>query len=582
MSPWIHTYQITVEMTSPHARRALTGECPCLGLVRQLKRHLPLKGAKEVLNLMTTLTLTGLNPRPNQLMPEPIPPTQEQTDTYNSLRLLQINLNKSEKAHLDIINEELSMHYDIVLIQEPYTTTSNGVRSPPNFRLVCPSYRFQSEDQIRSAIYVNKTLKTDDWIILDIPNTNDITAIQLKGPYGKLSIFNIYNDCTHSRNEAHLRRFINDHSADLIGTENHHMLWAGDFNRHHLLWDRDEDTHLFTQEAMRSAERLIETCATYELAMALPKGLPTLQHMVTKKYSRPDNVFATPGLLDMVTKCKVDPAIHPTSTDHFPIVTNITLPQERINTPPSYNFREADWEVFRRTLRTKLRLTPQRPVITSLQQLEEAAAQLTTSIQIRIQENVKKSKPRPDAKRWWNSDLERMRKELNRLRADSYRYRALADDPSHQLLKDKSNRYGEAIIDAKRQHWANYLEEMTQSDIWTANKYIKEPVGDGGCPRIPTLRFKDNRGIDVTINNNEDKAKVFAKTFFPPPPELQEDYEHYEYPEPLPDPPKVTPEQVRRHIARLSPYKAYGPDGIPNIVLQKCTDIILDRLVVIF
>ena len=92
------------------------------------------------------------------------------------------------------------------------------------------------------------------------------------------------------------------------------MLWAGDFNRHHPLWDSDEDAHLFTQESMHSAEHLIETCATYDLAMALPKGLPTLQHMVTKKYSRPDNVFITPGLLDMITKCEVDPVIRPTST----------------------------------------------------------------------------------------------------------------------------------------------------------------------------------------------------------------------------------------------------------------------------
>ncbi|KAF8268519.1 hypothetical protein EI94DRAFT_1467624, partial [Lactarius quietus] len=29
---------------------------------------------------------------------------------------------------------------------------------------------------------------------------------------------------------------------------------------------------------------------------------------------------------------------------------------------------------------------------------------------------------------------------------------------------------------------------------------------------------------------------------------------------------------------RLKPYKAPGPDGIPNIVLIKCADILIDRL----
>jgi hypothetical protein len=35
-------------------------------------------------------------------------------------------------------------------------------------------------------------------------------------------------------------------------------------------------------------------------------------------------------------------------------------------------------------------------------------------------------------------------------------------------------------------------------------------------------------------------------------------------------------------LANLKPYKAPGPDGIPNIVLTKCTDIIASRLHLIY
>jgi hypothetical protein len=76
------------------------------------------------------------------------------------------------------------------------------------------------------------------------------------------------------------------------------MIQAGDFNRHHPLWDNNEDIHLFTQQANRFAEGIIELIAAYNLIMALPKGIPTLQHMVTGRYSRPDNVFSTAGLSD--------------------------------------------------------------------------------------------------------------------------------------------------------------------------------------------------------------------------------------------------------------------------------------------
>jgi ribonuclease HI len=175
-----------------------------------------------------------------------------------------------------------------------------------------------------------------------------------------------------------------------------------------------------------------------------------------------------------------------------------------------------------------------------------------------------------------------MRKELNRLRSTSYRFRIFADHPSHSELKTKSSLYGETIIHAKRSHWANYLEEMTASEIWTANKYIKEPVGDGGNPRIPTLKSKNAAGVESSISSNEGKAKVLAATFFPPPPALEQDYSNEEYPDPLPDPPKITMEQLLRHILKPAPYKAHGPDEVPNVVIQKCAPLIQNRLIRIY
>ena len=515
-------------------------------------------------------------------MPDITPEVPRNQENNNRLRIFQLNLNKSEKAHLDVINERVSQKYDIILIQEPYTTAFNAIRTPSNFRPVFPAHRFQSQDPIRSVIWVNKNLDTKNWTSIDIPGTNDITAVQLTGPYGTLSIFNIYNDCTHSRNEMHLRRYIHDHTNVILATENHHMLWMGDFNRHHPYWDSDENIHLFTQQATRFAEGLIELVATYDLSMPLPKGIPTLQHMVTKRYSRPDNVFSTTALTELITQCEVDPSARPPSTDHFPIVTHITLPQERIEAPSSYNFREADWDVFKENLMAGLEAVPNPQIITSPEQLSTVTDQLVQVIQTTIRENITKSKPRPDAKRWWNGDLKKMRRDLNRLRAVSFKYRAIADHPSHNELRTKSNVYGDAIIQAKRQHWANYLEEMTATDIWTANKFIKEPAGDGGSPRIPTLKTKNAAGVEISTNNNDDKAKIFARTFFPPAPAQPAEHGHQEYPEPLPDPPQISADQVRRHIAKLSPYKACGPDGIPNVVLQRCVDIILSRLLTIF
>lgn len=119
-----------------------------------------------------------------------------QAESHKNIKILQINLNKSEKAHLDIINDKVSMNYNVILIQEPHTMAFNAIRSPANFRPVYPKNRLQDNAQIRSVIWVNRKLDTNNWTILDIPDSNDITAIQLNGPYSKLAIFNIvYNDC---------------------------------------------------------------------------------------------------------------------------------------------------------------------------------------------------------------------------------------------------------------------------------------------------------------------------------------------------------------------------------------------------
>ena len=72
---------------------------------------------------------------------------------------------------------------------------------------------------------------------------------------------------------------------------------------------------------------------------------------------------------------------------------------------------------------------------------------------------------------------------------------------------------------------------MNASEIWTANKYLKEPTGDGSLPRIPPLKTTNEDGLLLTTEDNTSKATLLVKMFFPPPPDnlndnnhLQEDY----------------------------------------------------------
>ena len=69
------------------------------------------------------------------------------------------------------------------------------------------------------------------------------------------------------------------------------------------MWDEERNGHLFTAAALLEAGRLLEIVAEHGMMMAPPKDIPTLESMATKNWTRPDNVFCTPGLMDKLIFC---------------------------------------------------------------------------------------------------------------------------------------------------------------------------------------------------------------------------------------------------------------------------------------
>jgi len=102
--------------------------------------------------------------------------------------MLQLNLNKLHKAHLDLINGPLGNNWDLILIQEPYITPLGHIRTPNGYTTISPQDRFlDNSDQPRSVTWVNSKLSTNNWKALNILGNNDITALQIKTQEGKLA-----------------------------------------------------------------------------------------------------------------------------------------------------------------------------------------------------------------------------------------------------------------------------------------------------------------------------------------------------------------------------------------------------------
>jgi len=149
-----------------------------------------------------------------------------------------------------------------------------------------------------------------------------------------------------------LTKFHKDNRIILEGenANDAHTIWVGDFNRHHPYWDNPRDTWLFTNEAIKAAELLIEAVAEAGLEMALPGKILTHCHNVTKRWSRLDQVFLSKHSDNLLITCDTYTDQRGVSTDHLPIVMELNLAVNMFMESPHLNFRNVDWQTFCETL----------------------------------------------------------------------------------------------------------------------------------------------------------------------------------------------------------------------------------------
>ena len=93
----------------------------------------------------------------------------------------------------------------------------------------------------------------------------------------------------------------------------------------------------------------------------------------------------------------------------------------------------------------------------------------------------------------------------------------------------------------------------------------------------PSAQYTIN-GAELTASTNEEKGQVLAKSFFPAKPPHETDAVNTAYPMQCDKAGRISKEVIVWKLHRLKLYKAPGPDGIPNIILTKCADLLVDSL----
>lgn len=316
------------------------------------------------------------------------------------LRIWQQNINKSRTGQEDLLESLNANQYDICAIQEPYLDCFSNTKANSKWRVVYPTVHRGQPKATRLVLLVNAQIATSTWRALET-KSSDLTAIRLATSMGDIDLYNLYNDAKNDDATSAMADAMQIHKAQ---EEDRHTIWLGDFNRHHPFWDEEQNVHLFTKTNLECAQIILDLAAECSMEMALPKDIPTLRALSTQNLTRPDNVFISSSLIDALIYCNTEPDWQPVKTDHFPIITKLTMSVMANEGPDRLNYREVDWGEFRKKLKENLHDVPKHKQITSwsifdvtLQGLNDAIAQTTEAIIPKVkhmpQEKVVEQRP---------------------------------------------------------------------------------------------------------------------------------------------------------------------------------------------
>jgi hypothetical protein len=277
-------------------------------------------------------------------------------------------------------------------------------------------------------------------------------VMQITGTWGKITIFNIYNDGEsevtvnllmdfHHRNRAVLERSLGGEA---------HIVWLGDFNRHHPLWDSSEDIRLFINKATEAIEKLIDAVTDMGSDLVLPSRLPMHEHSVTKQWTRLDQVVLTAHSGETLIYCDTVLEERGVNTDHLPVLTELRLEVAITEAESMLNFWDVNWEEFRAKLKKQLDKTPTPAHISNQAQLDEHCKELTKALQETIRAEVPTVEIMPKSKRWWTKELTHLCACANKLGRVTYNLRNVLDHRTHKEHKEAKSKYQNTLKTTKQ------------------------------------------------------------------------------------------------------------------------------------
>jgi len=476
---------------------------------------------------------------------------------HNKLKWLTANLRKMEDAQRALLTDEDIKDHSMLLIQEPHCRRTNegGVRALPqqqaDWQQFIPSTSRNKKFPIRSLMYVKQHLRAQQ-IPVDSP---DITAVELT--LGEMAIVAVSIYVPHApvreRGKRRIRRQLQLIREIKDTRPAHELILAGDFNRHDQLWGGDRVT-------VQEGGEIVALMRQYNLQLAIKRGTPT--HSTGTAI---DLILLSCGLYRTMLVCKRWETQY--GADHEAFETALDIDLHDQTREPRRLFRNTNWDKVTKDLKAELDRTTL-PDLTNPtpEAIEGYAETLTNIVRTHTLKHTPVSKPAPYSKRWWSLDLTLLRQAYTRTRNDAKALRdaGVRDRAKERAARDARKRFHDTMRRQRRTNWTDFLDDT--DNIWKATRYL-HPAEQSSFGQISGLQTAAG-----WKTRDEDIAEELLEQFFSQRAEASPP-EDPQYPEELEWPP-LTDQEIYEAAMRANPWKAPGPDELPNVTWQKLWPVV--------
>jgi ribonuclease HI len=438
-----------------------------------------------------------------------------------NLKILQVNLNKSTTATESTLQLAIELKANIIAVQEPWLAPTNNdnyaqARSTIHqaFFQILPT----ADPSIRPRVmfYISRTLAAETYTLQNFKKDPDAMAIVVKGDNYQIHLINLYNQ-TNAEGTKTIPRVLLETQLPPSS------ILVLDCNEHHPLWDPLSPT------TSQGAQRFIDWIENQDLELLNTPGVGTFFRPHLAREPVLDLSLVTPDLASKATDWQVTTE---TGSDHYGILFSIQTSNNQTDNPtnqPRFNTTKANWPTFNDKLEIAInnnntlqqmdnlsdprKADSKRLLLEEDNELKKQLEDIGLAITLVIQEAANKAIPRaklgPKPKAWWNEELTKLRKDTTHHRR-IYKERLDATSIQDAYIQKRDfllarNKYSNAIKEAKKKHWNDFLEQEDPKSIYKAMAYTR----DSKVERIPPILG------ETTFSR---KCQAFRTALFPPPP----------------------------------------------------------------